>query len=105
MRFFYTLGVTVMILAFPSWFIAVVADNATAGAIGMLTFVLGVLLTAVGAAMDYRASQYEPEVVYPTREEYEAYQTAIAEAQQETSRIVGETIKGLNTPKDGWPRP
>lgn len=53
-RFFYTLGVAVMVAAFPFWFVAVIADDSTAGAIGMLTFILGVLLTAVGACMDAR---------------------------------------------------
>lgn len=61
--FFYYAGVTTMVAAFPFWFGAVVADNPTAGAVGMLTFILGVLLTAVGAAMDYRANQYQDAVV------------------------------------------
>lgn len=88
MRFFYTLGVTVMILAFPSWFIAIVAGNTTAGAIGMLTFLLGVLLTAVGAAMDYRA-QYVPSTELPVHEYIKPNPWETSEARSETE----------------WPRP
>lgn len=65
-RLFYSLGILAMLGAFPVWIVAVVVDDTTAGAVGMLTFLLGVLLTAVGAGMDYRA--HVPDIPWATVE-------------------------------------
>ncbi len=61
-RFFYIVGAAVMLASFPFWFVSVIADDGTAGAVGMLTFILGILIGAIGAAMDYRAREYEDHV-------------------------------------------